>query len=485
MNGLVCVGIQKNSIDDEFSDIILWNPLTGEYKTLSKPIDTRCYSRYSMVFELYYTCSDDDYKILSITTDRNVYIYSLRFDSWRKLESTLDYEDRIPYAGDHNLLDEKLHFLRPLDTKGRCIIIRLDLKTEKFTKIPVPYAYEHKGLSLTVVRGCIELTLFLGSLLRLWMIEMWRMNVDGDWIKTGAISYSHSHNQLTKWCFMNPLSINGNWLGFSRNDICKVDLENDIEEDLWLNMYRYIDVLPRIYIETFVLGYDQPSKAVKWLLKAASTSIDKLPSISFRLLIRRFPASYRTTTAIATTGSNNNVSKSPACSSTSETSKGSGLSLSRSENRVKAQERATEMTSKKEKDKETDSARGSVRNQVNNISENDSFTDVLTGGINGTAVRRPNPTANPESRTTPMDYFFSRSPQPPSSHLIEMPPFNLTAGDNHHHNRNHQQDHHHFSFLQNSFALAVTTTVGGVGTISGQLSRSGKEEEGFEEREKI
>ncbi|KAJ9540785.1 hypothetical protein OSB04_027291 [Centaurea solstitialis] len=62
--------------------------------------------------------------------------------------------------------------------------------------------------------------------------------------------------------------------------------------------------------------------------------------------------------------------------------------LSRSENRVKAPERATEMALK-EKDKETDSARVSVRNQVNNISENYSFTDVLTGGINDIAVRRP------------------------------------------------------------------------------------------------
>ncbi|KAJ9541692.1 hypothetical protein OSB04_028198 [Centaurea solstitialis] len=195
------------------------------------------------------------------------------------------------------------------------------------------------------------------------------------------------------------------------------------------------------------LGYDQPSKAVKWLLQVASTSIDKLSSLdpSFSSLIlhnhrhRHQQVSEEKKSMENNTNfedltnqqqninnnnnnGNNNVSKSPACSSTSETSKGS---------------------------------------VVNNISENYSFTNVLTGGINGTAVHRPNPTANPESRTTPMDYFFSLSPQPPSSHLIKMPQFNLTAGDNHHHNRNHLQDHHHFSFLQNSFILAVTTMVGG------------------------
>ncbi|XP_024987923.1 transcription factor TCP2-like isoform X2 [Cynara cardunculus var. scolymus] len=224
------------------------------------------------------------------------------------------------------------------------------------------------------------------------------------------------------------------------------------------------------------LGCDQPSKAVEWLLKAASTSIDELPSLdpSFPGVIshnhhhQQQLSEEKKSTENSTdfedpnyqqqNSNNNNVSqaKSPACSSTSETSKGSGLSLSRSENRVKARERAREMASKKEKDKETDSTRVAVLNQVNNISENSSFTDLLTGGINSTTVRRQNPTASPESRahwTTPMDYFFSRPP-PPSSQLIQMPQFNITAGDNHHHHNNQQ---HHFSFLQDSFVPAVTT----------------------------
>ncbi|KAJ9555459.1 hypothetical protein OSB04_010073 [Centaurea solstitialis] len=120
--------------------------------------------------------------ILSLTIDGNVYIYSLRSDSWRKLKSTLEYEDRIPYAGDHNFLDEKLHFLRPLqlDKKRRYIIIRLDLKTEKFTEIVVPPSCGHRDLSLMVVRGCIELTIFKEALWRTWMIKMWRMNGNGD-----------------------------------------------------------------------------------------------------------------------------------------------------------------------------------------------------------------------------------------------------------------------------------------------------------------
>ncbi|KAL8227789.1 hypothetical protein R6Q57_015373 [Mikania cordata] len=181
------------------------------------------------------------------------------------------------------------------------------------------------------------------------------------------------------------------------------------------------------------LGFDQPSKAVEWLLKAASGSIDELPSLDPPLA-----------GAISVCGEkeplqngDENVSqaKSPACSSTSETSKGSGLSLSRSENRIKARERAREMASKKEKEKEIDSARVTVLNQVNTLPENSSFTDLLTGGINTTAI----------TSRSPMDYFFN-------------------TGDNNH----HHQHQHHLSLFQNSFIPAVTTTTGGGVTGGGE-----------------
>ncbi|KAI3744060.1 hypothetical protein L1987_57132 [Smallanthus sonchifolius] len=78
------------------------------------------------------------------------------------------------------------------------------------------------------------------------------------------------------------------------------------------------------------LGYDQPSKAVEWLLKAASSSIDELPSLD-----PPFPGAIAEMSREKTQhqpGNNsnnindndNNVSqvKSPACSSTSETTGG-------------------------------------------------------------------------------------------------------------------------------------------------------------------
>ncbi|KAJ0837516.1 putative transcription factor TCP family [Helianthus annuus] len=99
------------------------------------------------------------------------------------------------------------------------------------------------------------------------------------------------------------------------------------------------------------LGFDQPSKAVEWLLKAAASSIDELPSLDPPFLGEKKPETEQV--------------KSPECSSTS--SKGSGLSLSRSENRDKARDRAREMTSRKkekEKEMEIDSTRVMVNGGV-------------------------------------------------------------------------------------------------------------------------
>ncbi|XP_076896680.1 transcription factor TCP2-like [Bidens hawaiensis] len=208
------------------------------------------------------------------------------------------------------------------------------------------------------------------------------------------------------------------------------------------------------------LGYDQPSKAVEWLLKAAASSIDELPSLDLPIASaiggdQRYHHQVSNDKKKSTNNNNNNnnvtqavsVSKSPACSSTSDTSKGSGLSLSRSENLIKARERARVMASKKDKEKEIDSARvsASVMNPVsNNLPENSSFTDLLTGGINTNTVR------------SPMEYFFNRPPQTPSQ-LFQLPtPFNFSMGDNNHNNPNNRSNNHHqhqFSFLQDSYNL--------------------------------
>ncbi|KAF9620571.1 hypothetical protein IFM89_013236 [Coptis chinensis] len=228
------------------------------------------------------------------------------------------------------------------------------------------------------------------------------------------------------------------------------------------------------------LGYDQPSKAVEWLIKAASDSIAELPSLDSKYPVTTNQLSddeklARTTSQAGFELENDptyqqhiSISKS-ACSSTSETSKGSVLSLSRSEIRVKARERARERAAK-DKDKE----------QQN--SQNSSFTELLTGGASNNHSPTPSTQQNHNSPSffpkqprhsppTSMDYHFSTglfgqtTPSSRNHHFSSgfsnqphfgMPaPFNVT---NEHHPELQQ-----FSFLPDHHLIPEPEPVGGAG----------------------
>ncbi|CAA0832306.1 Transcription factor TCP2 [Striga hermonthica] len=206
------------------------------------------------------------------------------------------------------------------------------------------------------------------------------------------------------------------------------------------------------------LGYDQPSKAVEWLLRAAAASIDELPPMSslFPDTPKQLSDEKRSSAAAGSEHlgfdsaeidmdggggggggggdpgfSQPQVTKSSACSSTSETSKGSaGLSLSRSESRIKARERAKGRVAEKEKEKENDSSLVAGAT-LNHISQATSFTELLSGGISSANNNHTNSSDHGANGTvsnfflksprnwssTPMDYFTSGllGPPPPAT----------------------------------------------------------------------
>lgn len=251
------------------------------------------------------------------------------------------------------------------------------------------------------------------------------------------------------------------------------------------------------------LGFEQPSKAVEWLIEAAADAIAELPSLHGAFSdekmgsdgtdqgfdspemeldgdTKKHQQNQRRMLSLARS----------ACSSTSETSKGSGLSLSRSEilvNRAKARDRARERTAK-EKEKEQES-----------IPNNQSFTELLTGGgatTNRTSSAPENTAVEPNlfDKATAMDYLTSSGiiGQEPSSssssrpghnqsagfsgqiflgnpHQLPMsvPQFNVSAGEN------TQQDRlQHFSFVPdnlNDYNLNFTISAGLAGCNRGTL----------------
>ncbi|KAL4589061.1 hypothetical protein LXL04_001963 [Taraxacum kok-saghyz] len=116
VNGLVCVGIiNYSSLDDKISHIILWNPVTNDQKMLPKYRSRRCYMTALHKYELYYSFSENDYKLIWISHRRNVRIYSLKSNKWRKIKSKskLSSSDSVSYDIMSSVMsNEKFHFLR-------------------------------------------------------------------------------------------------------------------------------------------------------------------------------------------------------------------------------------------------------------------------------------------------------------------------------------------------------------------------------------
>nr|UOW66184.1 TCP family transcription factor [Osmanthus fragrans] len=235
------------------------------------------------------------------------------------------------------------------------------------------------------------------------------------------------------------------------------------------------------------LGYDQPSKAVERLLKAAASSISKLPSIStaFPDTPKQLSDEKRSSSGgnieqqgfdsdeVDMDGGGGDPQQTAAMLSKSGSWKGSGLSLSRSENRIKARERAKERVAEKEKEKENESPHVE---HLNPLSHTTSFTELLSVGMNNVnnstnlnASVHLNTTSNEsiffqksprQWSSTPMDYFSSgligpRATRPGQIHLgnpLSQPVCSQlfsVSGD-------HQPELQHIPFVPEHFVSAVT-----------------------------
>ncbi|KAI3524505.1 hypothetical protein L1887_03163 [Cichorium endivia] len=268
-NGLVCVGITKRSSDDKYSDLMLWNPLTGDYKRLHRSNSCEeCYEVTPRASALYYTSYDDDFKLLRVTHNYDAYIYSLKSDSWRKLGTTEDLKRRRYLISESwvssTVLNEKVYFLKR--GKRRNIgrqsysVIRFDTKTEKFTKISTPSLGVGRKACLTftllIKDRKIHLCVIYYSFGRANSIDLrakfCRMDGDRDWTK--VVTY-----QMPKCLFFDvPLHLmrNDNWFTYS---VChgfhvyNLDIVRHLNEISYSNMVYGREITPRAkYIETLV-----------------------------------------------------------------------------------------------------------------------------------------------------------------------------------------------------------------------------------------
>ncbi|KAJ9557970.1 hypothetical protein OSB04_012584 [Centaurea solstitialis] len=320
LDGLVCVGIKKTRYDAEYSDLILWNPLTTEYKTLSRTnTDKECYMFTGTAFGLYYNSSDNDYKLVCVTNYHDVYIYSLKSDSWRKVESTQDDFLTIPYRFSESwpssvLLNEKLYFLKQVHKRmlgpPSYSIMRFDLKTEKFSEIAAPTFGNPMTwwLNFMVVRGCIHLYVthditYANSRPCCPEIEMWRMDGEGEWRK--VVTYCLM--PFLSW-FPQSLHVmkNGNWLIHykekEKNYVYKVDLKKHPKRQCTDIIYIGMDILSEgKYTETFVSPKQYINHKLPYQLVFAKRNFSSATlSVTSRLISQQLPYQSTATLSVIT-----------------------------------------------------------------------------------------------------------------------------------------------------------------------------------------
>ncbi|XP_071714771.1 F-box/kelch-repeat protein At3g06240-like [Rutidosis leptorrhynchoides] len=209
-HGLVCAGVLTNSDSDYFSDLILWNPLTSEFKTLSKTnYNKECYADDSCQrFGLYYSSFDNDYKLISITKNFDVYGYSLKNDSWQNM----------------------------VDSTNSLKKILFDTKTERFTEIRVPYIFNKlddwgraTSYFLTVQRGKLHYYLQYDTSSTHTFLKGWSLNEDGkSWSCVETYMLSGLINNSIRPLY---LMRNKDWVmkGFTGTECCvyRVSLNGD------------------------------------------------------------------------------------------------------------------------------------------------------------------------------------------------------------------------------------------------------------------
>nr|GEY94265.1 hypothetical protein [Tanacetum cinerariifolium] len=204
-----------------------------------------CYKGFGRVYGLYYCSGEDDYKLLVLTESGNAYIYSLKSDSWRKLDTKPPFQDDLRPGV---CLNKNLYFQSDIITDSS---LRFDTKAKRFHKIknpPIPDAYYSPWTKITVENGSIHLFVLYGSI-----IELWKFIANAD-IWTMVATYQPNPDTF----YFSPLRLttNGNLLMINSIEglrVFQVDLKKkNYTKD---KKYGYIIVgCPEeiIYTETFV-----------------------------------------------------------------------------------------------------------------------------------------------------------------------------------------------------------------------------------------
>ncbi|KAI8556193.1 hypothetical protein RHMOL_Rhmol05G0233000 [Rhododendron molle] len=191
-DGLVCIGTGR--------EVCIWNPSTGKYKRLPDFVEMS-YIGYSW-FGFGYDEGIDDYKVVGFFFAYRgggffvpeVQVYTLRSDSWRRIEG---YTHRVPRDASGTFVNRALHWIHwPECGASNDIIVSLDLVKETYGEVSEPkyrrgYFYD---FSLGVLNGCLCLLCnYYDDCFELWVMKEY--GIRDSWNKLVFIPYvSHPLN---------------------------------------------------------------------------------------------------------------------------------------------------------------------------------------------------------------------------------------------------------------------------------------------------
>ncbi|XP_012568605.1 F-box protein CPR1-like [Cicer arietinum] len=256
VNGILCL------VKSNLRSVLLWNPTTKECKVIPpSPIESRHlplpYQPMPQldVYGFGYDIVRDDYKVIrhvsfifdSTQTTYNWEIYSLRNDSWRKLDFDMPTSYRSCQHV-HVYVDGVCHWLcdneEATHTLGEARLVSFDLNNESFVITPIPYIEDDKDYNvwwrnLAELNGSITLITYHEQTTTFHISILGELGVKESWIKlfiVGPLS-----------CVQSPIGMGKKGeIFFIRNDhkLSWFDLNNQTVEEFdgdenWGRDYTY------------------------------------------------------------------------------------------------------------------------------------------------------------------------------------------------------------------------------------------------------
>ncbi|GFY85211.1 hypothetical protein Acr_03g0019850 [Actinidia rufa] len=248
-DGLVCISFFK-----DLTDIIyIWNPSTREshiLPSLGKVINL------GISYGFGYDSSNDDYKVVRgtfVNGPREVKVYSLRTDSWRRIQDFPSTLINFHSMESGQLVNGSLNWAATNPSIHSWVIPSLDLGKETYREIPQPnYGKEFTRLSVRALRGrlcvvCDDVCTFAD----LWVMEEYGMKES--WTKLVSIPTWRMHRSLLSsgpWWYLKD---DGILLNFSGKFVLYDLVEHTFKHPLIYGLHQFHQA--EIYLESLVSPY--------------------------------------------------------------------------------------------------------------------------------------------------------------------------------------------------------------------------------------